>query len=79
MSKTHFQQAGRTDIVVVELYNDGVTKLEEYRVMIDDEIIAKSWSESKNGKKKRGQSEVGLQHYTLPLWYQRYKKLNEIL
>lgn len=73
--------AGTTNIISVELYDDGVTKLEEFRVMLDDEVIAKSWKETSNNHQKMGgvQDKEQLHHYTLPLWYQRYKKINEIL
>ena len=71
--------AGTTNIIAVELYNDGEIKLEEIRVMLDDECIAKSWREYKHGEHKSGAGNLDLSHYTLPLWYQRYKKLNEIL
>jgi hypothetical protein len=71
--------AGTTNIIAVELYNDGEIKLEELRVMLGDECIAKSWREYKHGEHKSGAGTLDLSHYTLPLWYQRYKKLNEIL
>lgn len=78
--------AGTTNIIAVELYNDGEIKLEELRVMLGDECIAKSWREYKNGEHKSGAgthptaySPLDLSHYTLPLWYQRYKKIDEIL
>ncbi len=69
---------GGTGIVVVELYDDGEVKLEEFRVMVGDMVIAKSWRESYKGKPKSGQSGDS-HHYTLPVWYTRYKNLNEIL
>ena len=73
--------AGTTNIIAVELYDDGKVKLEEFRVMLDDEIIARSWKEtSNNGEIMSGvEDKEQLHHYTLPLWYKRYKKLNEIL
>ena len=70
--------AGTTNIIAVELYNDGEIKLEEIRVMLDDECIAKSWREY-NGKTEEQGGSDDMSYYTLPLWYQRYKKLNEIL
>ena len=73
-----------------ELYNDGKIRLVEYNVMLEGECIAKSWREfylteevpAENiiGTWASGTSDVeGLSYYTLPLWYQRYKKLDEIL
>ncbi len=65
-----------------ELYNDGELRLVEYRVMLEGECIAKSWREFHDGeiKSAAGIDRGGdISHYTLPKWYVRQQKLDEIL
>ncbi len=68
-----------------ELYNDGELRLVEYRVMLEGECIAKSWREFHSDSKLgditgSGISKDGdISHYTLPKWYVRQQKLDEIL
>ncbi len=70
-----------------ELYNDGETKLIEFRVMLDGECIARSWRELKFNKREGtfqptsggGIEDGDISHYTLPKWYVRQQKLDEIL
>jgi hypothetical protein len=78
MKKAINNSDGLTSIKVVELYNDGELRLEEIRVMLGDECIAKSWREY-NGKTEEQGGSDDMSYYTLPKWYQRYKKIDEIL
>lgn len=50
---------------------DGVT-LTEVKIMIFGEGIASCWQERHGDK-------LVETHYTIPQWFDRYKKLNEIL
>jgi len=79
MKKAINNSDGLTSIKVVELYNDGELRLEELRVMLGDECIAKSWREYYKGKRTIQGGADDMSYYTLPLWYQRYKKIDEIL
>lgn len=69
---------GAAGITVVELYNDGKLRLEELRVMLGEEIVARSWRQYNGDEKCEGGS-TDQSYYTLPKWYERYKKINEIL
>jgi len=51
---------------------DGVT-LTEVKIMIFGEGIANCWQE------RHGSDVVVETHYKIPQWFERYKKLNEIL
>ena len=64
-------------IVKETLYNVDGHQLVEVRVMLEEMIIATCWQETLWQDKRRGKA---LQtYYTIPQWYVRYKKLNEIL
>jgi hypothetical protein len=54
------------------LYDVDGRQLSEINVMLQSEKIASCWQEKLNG-------EVVETYYTIPTWYVRYKKLNEIL
>jgi hypothetical protein len=54
------------------IYDVDGHQLAEIKVMLETTQIARCWQEKRKGKV------VGT-HYTLPTWYVRYKKLDEIL
>jgi hypothetical protein len=59
-------------IVEETLYNVDGHRLVEVRVMLEDIVIATCWQDKRRGKAIQT-------YYTIPQWYVRYKKLNEIL
>lgn len=54
------------------IYDVDGLQLAEIKIMLETQKIASCWQEKRNGK-------VIATHYTLPTWYLRYKKLDEIL
>lgn len=59
-------------IVEETLYDVNGHRLVEVRVMLEDMVIATCWQDKRRGKALQT-------YYTIPQWYVRYKKLNEIL
>jgi hypothetical protein len=59
-------------IVEETLYDVDGHQLVEVRVMLEEMVIASCWQDKRKGKAIQT-------YYTIPQWYVRYKKLNEIL